>query len=187
MTVVLLVRHAPPAAQGLCYGQHDVDVVGTHEDAAQTVRDALGPRRASLGVIHASPWARARKLAVALASAMGTAGVKIDPRLSELSFGEWEGRTWDELRLHDGARLDAWMAHYATARPPGGETTGELEERVRAFVRALAPGEGTPVVVAHAGPIRALRRLAHGTSWAEELARPVPFLGVEEITLPTGV
>ena len=183
MTAVLLVRHAPPAVQGLCYGQHDVDVVGTHDEAARTVHEALVLRRAQPGLIFASPWARAHDLAAALARTMGTTSVRVDPRLSELSFGEWEGRSWEDLRLHDGERLDAWMANYVTARPPGGETTSDLDARIRAFVGALGEIEGTPVIVSHAGPIRAFRRLAHGTSWEEELARPVPFLGVEEVTL----
>jgi broad specificity phosphatase PhoE len=73
------------------------------------------------------------------------------------------------------------MADYTVVHPPGGESVADLEARILSFVEEQRRREGDLVVVAHAGPIRALRRLARGSSWADEFAEPVPFLGVIEV------
>jgi alpha-ribazole phosphatase len=176
------VRHAKTVVEGVCYGQHDVEVVGTHDAAAAEVHEALLALGAKPAALFSSPWSRASRLADAFAARIGLTAV-LDARLSELSFGEWEGRRWDELEREDGARLSAWMADYTVERPPGGESVADLEARILSFVEEHRPRAGDVVVVAHAGPIRALRRLGRATSWGEEFARSVPFLGVSEVLL----
>jgi broad specificity phosphatase PhoE len=79
--------------------------------------------------------------------------IDVDPRLRELNFGDWEGRTWDDLQRDDGARLSAWMQDWVHVAPPGGESFEALAARTLACRTDLSDGT---LVVAHAGSIRAL-------------------------------
>ena len=98
--------------------------------------------------LFASPLARARLLAEAL----GTP--RLDPRLKEIHFGEWEGRSYDDIGQ---AALDAWVAEPLDFAPPGGESPRQMAERALDFLADLrAAGPAAAVVVAHGGPLRAL-------------------------------
>jgi alpha-ribazole phosphatase len=179
---LLVVRHAKPSVTGVCYGQSDVPVAVPHDEAAASVWRQLEGARVE-GLVT-SPFERARGLAEAIARLSGYEAPRVDPRLSELSFGEWEGRTFAEIEASDGARFAAWMARYTELSAPGGETVKDLDARVRAFVTEQRAHHSGPVlVVAHAGVVRALRRLRDATTWEEEMRRPVPYLEVATIDL----
>ncbi|MFS8038684.1 histidine phosphatase family protein [Xanthobacter sp. AM11] len=82
-----------------------------------------------------------------------------DPRFAEISFGQWEGQTWPELRRRDqdGVRSrdrDPW-----NFTPPGGESYRTLCERVSA---ACADIPDEAVIVTHGGVIRALLHVNAG-------------------------
>ncbi|PKO49514.1 MAG: phosphoglycerate mutase [Betaproteobacteria bacterium HGW-Betaproteobacteria-21] len=141
-----LIRHPrPDVAPGVCYGQTDVGLAESAVDVAARLRPLLPGRFA----LHASPLSRARLLAEAL----GTP--QIDARLQEMSFGEWEGRRFDEL----GTAIDAWADDPLGFRAPGGESARELSARVLpwlAEVRSAAADDLPVVTVAHGGPLRVI-------------------------------
>lgn len=181
-----LVRHAPVAVEGICYGQSDMPLSMPHDEAASLTMgrlavlvNAAGSPRAPTRVI-ASPWDRTAGLAVRIATALGLP-FDVDSRLSELSFGQWERKTYATLERDDGARFNRWTAAYLTERPPGGETLGELSARVRSFVNERRATEDVPLLVTHAGVIRAMRALESGRSHEEEMARGVAHLKPERL------
>ena len=176
--MIYAVRHAEVSAKGLCYGQSDVPVLVAHEVAAERVQASLVAIGAAPVAIVASPWERTLGLAEALAKRLGIREVRTDARLSELGFGEWEGRLWSDLERDDGSRLAVWMAHYLEERPPGGETVGELERRLDGFLADSGDWKGDVLVVTHAGVVRTLRRKANGASVDTEMAIPVAHLEV---------
>ena len=96
--------------------------------------------------VISSPLRRARVLAQALDPC-----ASIDERLSEIDFGEWEGRPWDDI---DRTALDAWAADVLHFVPPRGESVAQLQARALDFAESL----DLPAValVAHAGILRAL-------------------------------
>ena len=51
----------------------------------------------------------------------------MDPRLAEIDFGRWEGRSWDHIPRDD---IDPWAAG-TEDHAPGGESLRMLWERVR--------------------------------------------------------
>lgn len=163
---LILVRHtAVSGAEGLCYGRTEMALAESFTAEAAAVRAALPPPPWSL---HASPALRCR----ALAESFGPP-VVIDARLHELDFGDWEGRAWNDLPR---AAVDRWCDNFVTARPPHGETYGELAARAEAFVAGLAGGDpaGTAVVVTHAGLIRALLAPRRGLAAAAAFSLVVP-------------
>ena len=144
-----LLRHPPPAvAEGICYGQSDLGLALPAASAAERLH-ALLPER--YGVIS-SPLRRCRELATAL-----SADHRIDPRLQEIHFGDWEGRAWNDIPRAD---LDAWAAAPFDHTPPGGESATAMAARVVAFAADLtpAPAPAAPewVLVSHQGPLRVL-------------------------------
>jgi probable phosphoglycerate mutase len=153
-TTVFLVRHAEhdALARMLCGRMPGVTLGSLGRAQAARLADRLAPE--GLAGVYASPLERARETAAPIAEAAGVA-VRTEPALNEIDYGEWTGRTWDELGRDPGWR--AWNADRAQGRPPGGETLGELQARVAGWlgaVRDLHAGERL-AAVAHAEPIRA--------------------------------
>ncbi len=154
MTTVFLVRH----------GVHDLldrVLVGRSPGVGlsplgQRQARQLATRLAPEGVtaVQSSPQLRARETAELIADALGLA-VEVVPALDELDAGEWTGRAFAELE--QDPRWRSWNASRSTARPPGGESMGELQRRVLGHIEAVAArhADDRLVVVSHAEPIRA--------------------------------
>ena len=170
---VALVRH-PPAlvAAGVCYGRNDLALAPDDGMALATIRAALG---AFGGVVWSSPARRCQEIAAGL-----TPSPRLDDRLLELDFGEWEGRAWDDLPR---AALDRWAADPLGFAAPGGESGAALVTRVTAFHAAIHDG-GDCVVVAHGGPLRVLGALLCGHP--VDLFAPSPPLGSVTWIVPAG-
>ncbi len=140
-----LIRHPrPDVAPGVCYGQSDLGLAESATDVAARLRPLLP----AFYALHASPLARARLLAEAL----GTP--HLDPRLKEISFGDWEGRRFDDI----GTAIDHWASDPLGFSAPGGESARDMAARVLHWfddLRASVP-PAPVVVVAHGGPLRVL-------------------------------
>jgi len=155
---VLLVRHPQlQIAPGICYGRR-LDIPLTPEGLETAIRLSADPIFADAAHIWSSPARRCREVSDRVA-ATNAAPLTVDPRLHELDFGEWEGRSWDEIGKE---ALDAWAAAPETYRPPGGESATELLDRVRSF-HAQIVGRGEDcAVVSHGGPLRILGAMLRG-------------------------
>jgi probable phosphoglycerate mutase len=108
-----------------------------------------------------SPMGRTRETMeiVRREAGLDPAGYRIEEGLREISFGELEGLTYEEMEIQSPAdflrlRQDKW-----TFQPPGGESYVTLTARVEA---ALATLSGPGVVVAHGGVFRAVLSLIRG-------------------------
>ena len=161
--------------QGTCYGRLDaMPEPHVFADAAA----ALAPHLPRFP-IASSPSLRCRRLAEALhahalANGHAPAPLRIDERLRELDFGDWEGLRWDDIQR---ASLDAWSADVAGFAPPGGESFDRLVERVREALDAL---DRPHVVITHAGVIRAAHRLA---GWRVDEAASLAVPHLQPLTL----
>ncbi len=146
MTPLYLLRHGPTAASesGAPLGRLDLPASPAAEATWTTLRAellALGFTR-----VLTSDLARAKRHALDLGLPC-----RIVPDLGEQSFGAWEGIPWG--RIEDAESFFADPVH---AAPPGGESFADCATRVlRAFREAYEPDEPT-LVLAHAGPLRAL-------------------------------
>jgi alpha-ribazole phosphatase len=156
MPTIYLVRH------GIAEGQEGCAV--GHCDLPLSARGAEAIRRlaatwegAPPDAFHASDLQRAQESAKILGSGWHLS-ILSDPRLREMSFGEWDGLPWEELHARDGERFATWTREWWTARVPGGEGYPDLAVRARAWLAEIlaAKPHGTIVAVAHGGSIRAL-------------------------------
>jgi probable phosphoglycerate mutase len=121
---------------------------------AERLASSLGPL--PLQAVYASPLSRAAETARRIAEARQV-DLKLEPRLREQAFGEWEGLTRSEVLERDRDRLLGWEADLSLS-PPGGESLLSVQERTLSLVDELAhthSGEWI-VLVSHVGPIKAL-------------------------------
>ncbi len=170
-----LVRHAQPLIEsGVCYGQLDIpaDPQATRH-CAQQLAKVLPKGIAAI----TSSLQRCELLAPELIGLQPDLMVKNDPKLQEMSFGQWEGRAWTDIPK---AELDAWTADFANYRAGGtGESVTQFMTRVAAAFDELDPTRDT-LWVTHAGVIRAATLIVSGIrhiSRAKEWPLAAPAYG----------
>lgn len=159
MTRLYLVRH----------GETDSNVEGRTQGARDVPLNALGRRQAealaaklstaALAAVYASTSSRALDTAAPIAAAHGVE-VQADARFAELDQGELDGLTGEDLR-HDHAEfLRRWRDEDPTdLRMPGGETLGEVQERMVAGAQdalASVDDDAAIAIVSHNLALRAL-------------------------------
>jgi broad specificity phosphatase PhoE len=105
-----------------------------------------------------SPLVRASETMELMRAALGLepGGYRVDARLAEIAFGEWEGLTYEEVLASDPDVVGRRESDKWGFLPPGGESYAQLTLRLRAWYETVA---ADTVVAAHGGTARAL--IAH--------------------------
>jgi len=158
MLRLFLVRHGETAKnREMRYlGIQDEPLTDTGRQQALDAAEALS--RLPIRVVVTSPLRRAYDTAVQIQTKCGVE-LRQDSRLSEGSFGRWEGLKREEvagLGSSDAALLARWESDPACA-PPGGESFLNIQKRIVRLADELE-GEFTGssvVLVSHVGPIKA--------------------------------
>ncbi|MFC6022729.1 bifunctional RNase H/acid phosphatase [Plantactinospora solaniradicis] len=156
-TRLLLLRHGETeyTQRGRYSGRGDVPLSDRGLAQAGAAARRVAGLVSSVAAVVSSPLSRCTSMAGIIAGGLGGVPLVVEPDLIECDFGEWEGRTFAEVRERWPAELDAWLASPAVA-PPNGESFVEVTTRVnRATAKLLAsyPGE-TVVVVSHVSPVK---------------------------------
>ena len=178
---LIFVRHGetPYNAENRLQGQRDIPLGQKGRDQAsavgRTLRARIGPqidRLEAEEAFVASPLLRTRETMELARDAMALKPLRyrLDPQLKELTFGDWEGLTWPEVRARDpkGAaarHLDKW-----NFVPPNGESYAMLATRIRAW---LDTQTADAFIVSHGGVARALMTLVAGVPGAAAADAPV--------------
>ncbi len=159
---IFLVRHGQVASnKEMRYvGTRDEPLTDFGRDQARSVGEAL----ASLPIqaVVSSPLQRAHWTAQQVAAGRGLE-VRVDDRLREQSFGEWDGLSRDEVIARDPQIHAEWVKRDDVA-PPGGESPIAMQRRVLDLVEeefeACANLDGdeprSVAFVSHVGPIKAI-------------------------------
>lgn len=165
MTVLLaMLRHAETEWSQDKRVQGHTDVPLSDDARARLMRHRLPAIAAAMQVVS-SPLVRCTETAKCL----GLQRVAIEPRLVEMSWGQWEGRRLAELRAELGASMVLNEARGFDFTPPDGESPRQVLARVRPWLAQLAL-EGKPTLaLAHRGVIRVV--FAAATGW-DMLGRP---------------
>ena len=81
--------------------------------------------------------------------------LRIRPELSEIGFGDWEGRSIRDLESEASDMYIRWRADPTSVIPPGGEAFEEIKARVQLFISEIfAEDTSNILVVSHGGIIR---------------------------------
>ena len=170
-----LVRHTKPAiAEGICYGQTDLEVGDSFEKECTILHKKFA--QANIDQIFSSPLIRCAKLAESFVPMFGE--VRYDNRLMEFNFGEWEMKTWSEIELDPGSIL--WFSDYINLPVPGGESFMDLIYRIRELINeVLREFEGQNLmIICHGGVIRAFDAILKGKKPMEVFDQCIDFGGI---------
>ncbi len=168
---LLIIRHGQTDwnQKGRFQGQSDLPLnsLGLRQVQAAGWAAAQALNGEQPQAIYASDLRRAWQSAEAVHTALPN-NVSIpliaEPRLREMSFGDWEGMTYAEIQARYSGALQRWEADLENIAPPNGETLRQMVERVQAALNDLlqAHPNGTTLLVGHGGPLQLLIALMLG-------------------------
>ena len=161
MRRLLLARHGQSVSNAIrrFQGAQDVALSPLGMRQAEALGQAVSRR--AIAHVYVSPFERARDTAAIALAGLGLPLTVVDD-LRELSLGEWEGCTVEEIRTRPGDPYARWVLNPVQCPPPGGEPLADVQARVlRAVERITAahPNGDDVLIVSHGGVISAL--LAH--------------------------
>ncbi|MDE2135229.1 MAG: histidine phosphatase family protein [Alphaproteobacteria bacterium] len=163
--LIALIRHGPTEWNAQHRVQGSVDTPLSEQGRARMAR-LLPPMGFETVRSFCSPKLRARQTAELL----GLKNPTIDERLAEQNWGNWEGLTRAQMLARDGDDAFTRAGRGLAFRPPGGESTGELQARVISFFVCVAEIPQDAIAVTHMGVLRAGYVLA--TGW--NMSTPMP-------------
>ena len=143
-------------------GGSDPSLSDVGREQAERVAAALA-RRGTVQHVLASPLARTRETAAAVAARLGLE-VTVEDGLIETDFGAWEGLTFGEVRDRHPDDLNRWLADPEAEPTGGGESFAATATRIAATRDKLVAAYAgrTVLLVTHVTPIKTLVRLALG-------------------------
>ena len=152
---LLLARHGQSVwnAERRFQGSTDVPLSALGIEQARALGHGLRGYR--LAAAYVSPFRRAMETAEIALEGTGVPLVPLDD-LRELSLGQWEGCTVDEIAGQAGDPYRAWLSAPHDCPPPGGEPLDVVSARVRAAMDRIAGAHATGddvAVIAHGGVI----------------------------------
>ena len=156
MTILILVRHGETEAnvQQIWQGSMDAPLTtrGRQQVAATATHMAELTKHYPIDAFYVSPLPRAQSTAAAIAQAIDRQPIIVD-QLREFDLGDWEGRSFVELREKEDLwtrwRANPWFA------PPNGESPRSFNQRTIQAFQQLAEWhpDQTVLAVTHGGLI----------------------------------
>lgn len=148
---LLIVRHPETEANvnGQFVGQGESPF--TDEGRRQARRLPRKIARFEPDLLWSSPLLRALSVAEGARRLSGI-DLTVDPRLTELDFGQAHGLTWEEI-TEAGIPFNYRAADQPVA--PGGESRNQLLSRVAGVLDEVSASGGRHALVCHAGVLRA--------------------------------
>lgn len=152
---IFLMRHGKPELPyggRLFYGRTDYPLSEEGERCASAMAEQL--REIKFDRVISSDLTRARRTAELAVPERGC-DIEIVPALREINLGDWEGRSFDEVRHEWDELYEKRGASFDSVPPPNGESFLDLQARAsEAFEKILSESRsGTILVVAHGGVI----------------------------------
>lgn len=168
---IYLIRHTSvnvPA--GYAYGQTDVPLHPAFEEEAQTVKEKI------TGLVFDKIWCSPLTRCVRLATYCGYQDTAVwDDRIKEISFGDWEMKTWEEISFDP--RSAAWFADWINTRTPKGESLMDQYKRVSTFLYEIKKSDLQKVCIFAHGGVLTCARVYAGEYGIEDAFKNVPSYG----------
>ncbi len=174
--MIYLVRHGQTAFNAERRLQGHVDSPLTEQGRAQavrfgeTLRGLTGPDAGWR--IVASPLGRARATAEAIRDVLGWGEIELEPRLIEVSWGDWDGCLRSEL---EARHPNAFGQSGWEFRTPVGESYESVQGRMTGWLAGLPPEpERRIIAVSHGAASRVLRGVYARLTREAAVVQPVP-------------
>ena len=160
VTKIYFVRHGETKANKLrlLFGQTNWDLTQKGRKQAARAAGMLSEivKKENINLIISSPLKRAKSTAKIVAKKTKIKKIILDKDLTEKSEGNWEVKTFWQVRKQDPKNYYKWIKEPFKNRPPNGESIADLNKRVKRFYRTILNkylGKNI-IVVCHSGPIR---------------------------------
>jgi len=166
--IITAIRHTTvDVPSGVCYGITDVPLASTFRNELEPIRQML--KGQVFDAVFSSPLSRC----TCLATEIFLEGLlRIDQRLTELNFGDWEMMPWNTIFNTSEGKI--WFQDYTLASCPNGESLIDLISRTKMFIDDLEEMKHDRIVlVTHAGVIRALTCLLQQKTPEEAFNTPL--------------
>ena len=153
-SLIFLLRHGQirGAEEKRFIGTTDVDLDDTGLLQAQYWQAAFSDF--PLDAVYSSRLQRCDRTARQI---VGKTPVINTDALNEIHMGEWDGKTFEEIKAHYPEEFKKRGESLPTYRPPSGESFQDLSNRVIPFFNeTLANKKGKTLIVTHAGVIRVI-------------------------------
>ena len=180
-----LLRHGQTERDNIFRGSTDDPL---HELGWRQMQAACGDDRWHR--IVSSPLSRCRHFAEALAAQHGSE-FEVDDRLSEYHFGDWDGKTYDEVLSDHREEVGRFFADPVSVTPPNGEPFVDFRIRVaeawRALVDTAKVDASNTLVVSHGGVILTVLAQVMGVEdLHRKIAMPFASRSRVQVALPSG-
>jgi len=154
-TTIDLIRHGEPVGGRRYRGQIDDPL---SDKGWRQMREAVGEHH-PWDIIYSSTLSRCSAFAQELAGRHGLP-LELDPRLMEIGFGRWEGRSAEALMAEDPEALSRFWSDPIHHRPEGAERLDDFRDRVVAAWEAILEAQAGRhiLIVGHAGMMRMVIR-----------------------------
>ncbi len=154
MTYLFLIRHGetPWTKKRRFQGSADILLTPRGKRQAKAVGHCL--KRYGVDAIYCSPLRRAYQTAKIISKIIRLKP-QLDPRLKELRFGIWEGKTAAELLKDKTSGYHKWCQGKKVT-PKKGETLPHFRKRVTSFLKQISQRHSGKkiAVVTHGGPVK---------------------------------
>ena len=213
---LLLLRHGECEGGAILRGRVDVPL---SEKGWRQMFAAVEARPGIFQGIYSSTSRRCAEFAKAFADTVAEKlqdphvsqplSVTLLDSLQELDFGDWDGRTFEELYQQEGERLAAYWQNPWLAAPPQGESMASFELRINAAIEGIldqafaqiardnpvAPAEAAPSesgltlsAESNTAPVATIWVISHGGVLRHLMARALGAVQVpgfySQLTLP---
>lgn len=157
MTLLALLRHAETSwsADRRLQGRTDIPL---NTAARQSLAACRIPAELRHLRVVSSPLSRCRQTA----DCLQLPAVRVDPRITEMSWGDWEGLSLAELRSSLGEDMRSNEALGMDFQPAGGESPRQVWARVFPWLSEVAAAKAPTLAISHRGVIRVVFAAAMG-------------------------
>lgn len=155
MSKIFLVRHGETDwnKEDRCQGCIDIELNSEGLRQAEFVAERL--LNEEIHAMYCSNLKRAYGTAQIIANRLGLSVTKSEA-LNEISFGDWEGLTFEEIRKRHDYDYNTWRLSPHTAIFPGEGSLDNVHKRVMKYVdEIISKNEGKNIlIVSHGGVIK---------------------------------
>jgi alpha-ribazole phosphatase len=153
---IYLLRHGQTQEnrKGTYYGNLDVSLNSIGINQGNKAKEFFNDIK--FDIVYVSNKKRTLEMAK-LALGLKEIEVINDSRINETNFGDFEGKTYEEIKKLYPKECMCWQDNWKEFVPPNGESYIQLCERVKSFMEHIKNLEKENILIsAHSGVIRAI-------------------------------
>ncbi|MGX9418366.1 histidine phosphatase family protein [Vibrio sp. WJH972] len=161
---VYLLRHGKTLGEPALNGQTDVLV---EESLQLEISRRIASSDISFSQVYSSPLRRCYDLAKLVTTNNKERVLNVNPNLSEMDFGIYDGVEFNSLEKHQWQPLEEFWKSPASAHLPNGEKLEQFNQRcIEAWHSIIDDLSEETLIIAHGGTIRMILAHVLNVDWA---------------------